>query len=182
MAVDKDCSHGVVTPPRSQLHLNAAVADTARVRAQRDPSRTRDGFTRGDIETSVVLRTFDLGAVDETFRKGSTTMRAQHIDRKDTVVGRAHDRDGIVADVDADDVGTRDVVEFPDNVPLRCGHGNTRASTTDWSSRCLASVGSISRTACQMLRCGVGNWSATAACNFGRAWYGTVGKMWCSRW
>jgi hypothetical protein len=42
-------------------------------------------------------------------------------------------------------------------VPQRFGHGNTRASTTDWSFRCLARVGRISRMACQMLRCGVGS-------------------------
>lgn len=121
----------MVTPRSSQFHLDASVVDTAGVSAESHASRTRHRLARGDVEASIVLGTFDLGAVDETVRKQGAAVRAHCVDGKESIIGGTHDRDRRFFDGDADDVFACNVIGRTDDVPARLRHGNTRVKTTD---------------------------------------------------
>ena len=72
--------------------------------AQRHSGGTRHGFTRGDIEASIVLRAFDFGAVDETLGQRGAAVCAQAIYGEEPVVGCAHDRKLVLPHRDPDDI------------------------------------------------------------------------------
>jgi len=136
---------------------------------QSHTSGTRHRLTRGDIEAPVVLGTFDFGAIHETLGKRCATVCAHGIEGKESIIGRPHDCNEVLCHGNADYVLAGNVIDRTDDVPAWPVHGSVRARATAWSVRWRMSVGRISRSACQMLRWGVGSWSATAACNFGSA-------------
>ena len=174
---------------------------STRVGAERDLHRPAHRFAGTQVEAAVVLRALDAAVDQQPAGEVRLAVRAHAVEQHVAVVGAAqHERRG--ADVDPGQLARRQQVDRSEigdpgrpvvgDVPGVGVDARARRRTVgddppgDLPRRGRGAGGAGRRRSRGRRRAtdvfGRGRWAATSRCSAGRAWYGTVGKRWCSRW
>src|SRR5215203_517559 len=104
------------------LQLDAMACQPRRIRRQRDLRRRAQRCAGAHVEAPLVVRAFDLVALEKTVAQARVAVRAAVRGGVDAA-GDEVDRDLLAGDVDLDRVAGGEIVEGGDRYPGTRAHG-----------------------------------------------------------